>query len=537
MNLRNLLFCILFPLCASAQIDSFHVEIEPFSIADMPASHSGAIATYNGRWIILGGRINGLHGFQSPFAFPNNGKNESVWIVDPISGQKWSASLTGLPVNLYEPLTSSNIPFYQDDNRLYMVGGYGWSDVAGDFRTFPTLTAIDLPCLHDAVVNGTSVETCFRQITDSVLAISGSHLKKLNDRYYLIFGHRFDGIYAVNNGNNAFYHQTYSNEVRSFQIQDDGVNLAITDYTALRDTVNFHRRDYNLVPQIFSDGEAGFTAFSGVFQYSVNLPYLNTIDVRESSATVVPNFDQHLSQYHSAVMPVYDSTGNVMHSYFFGGMSRFTIDSLTQELVDDTLVPFVKTISRISRFADGSMVEEQLPISFPEFLGSNMEFVPAPGVPLKQDAILNVNKMQEDRQLAGYLVGGIWSPMANISSIDPSMSSANAQVYAVYIVRSSNDTGIVTQTLEANLPLAAFSCAPNPAIGSTQINLKLHQAGQVQLAAYTRKGELVEIISNQFMQAGEHKINWSVSSLSSGTYILRARMNGVTKTVSIIINP
>ncbi len=166
-----------------------------------------------------------------------------------------------------------------------------------------------------------------------------------------------------------------------------------------------------------------------------------------------------------------------------------------------------------------------------------MEFVPAPGVPLKQDAILNVNKMQEDRQLAGYLVGGIWSPMANISSIDPSMSSANAQVYAVYIVRPSNDTGIVTQTLEANLPLAAFSCAPNPAIGSTQINLKLHQAGQVQLAAYTRKGELVEIISNQFMQAGEHKINWSVSSLSSGTYILRARMNGVTKTVSIIINP
>jgi hypothetical protein len=127
--------------------------------------------------------------------------------------------------------------------------------------------------------------------------------------------------------------------------------------------------------------------------------------------------------------------------------------------------------------------------------------------------------------------------MANISSIDPSMSSANAQVYAVYIVRSSNDTGIVTQTLEANLPLAAFSCAPNPAVGSTQINLKLQQAGQVQLAAYTRKGELVEIISNQFMQAGEHKINWSVSNLSSGTYILRARMNGVTKTVSIIINP
>jgi hypothetical protein len=236
-------------------------------------------------------------------------------------------------------------------------------------------------------------------------------------------------------------------------------------------------------------------------------------------------------------MPVYDSTGNVMHSYFFGGMSRFTIDSLSQEMVDDTLVPFVKTISRVSRFADGSLNEEQLPIHFNEFLGSNMEFVPAPGVPMKSHGILNVNQMQEDRQLAGYLIGGIWSPMANISSIDPSMSSANTQVYAVYIARTPSDTGIVTHTLDAKLALAAFSCAPNPAKEETQFQLNIATGGNVQIAAYDQKGACVGVIFNQFLPKGEHQIQWPTNHLMPGVYYVRARMNGVSKRLSILIHP
>jgi hypothetical protein len=537
MRFALLLLLSTLSISTQAQIDSFRVEIEPYVLNDMPGIHSGAVASYNGRWIIIGGRVNGLHGFQSPFAFPTSGKNEFAWVIDPISGQKWSSPMSSLPVDMYESLTSSNIPFCQVENTLYMVGGYGWSDVANDFKTFHTLSSIDLSCLHDAIVNQTSLETCIRQISDSVLAISGAHLKKLEDRFYLVFGHRFDGIYAVNNGNNAFYHQTYSNEIRSFTITDDGQSLAIGDYQALRDSIQFHRRDYNLVPQIFPDGSEGFTAFSGVFQYQANLPYLNTINISSDSAHVVPNFDQHLSQYHNAVMPVYDSTGNVMHSYFFGGMSRFTIDSLSQEMVDDTLVPFVKTISRVSRFADGSLNEEQLPIHFNEFLGSNMEFVPAPGVPMKSHGILNVNQMQEDRQLAGYLIGGIWSPMANISSIDPSMSSANTQVYAVYIARTPSDTGIVTHTLDAKLALAAFSCAPNPAKEETQFQLNIATGGNVQIAAYDQKGACVGVIFNQFLPKGEHQIQWPTNHLMPGVYYVRARMNGVSKRLSILIHP
>ena len=535
MRLRFYILSILFPLFTSAQTDSFQLEIEPFIIPEMPGIHSGAIASYNGRWILMGGRMNGLHGFQSPFAFPNSGKNENAWVIDPISKQIWTTSLASLPTELYEPLTSSNIPYHQDGNRLYMIGGYGWSDSVNDFKTFSTLTSIDLACLHDAVISGNPTESCFRQINDSALASCGSNLAKIDDRYYLVFGHEFNGIYAVNNGNNAFFTQKYSNEVRSFNINDDGQNLSISNYSALRDSVNFHRRDYNLVPQIFPDGTEGLTAFSGVFQYQANLPFLNTINITPNSTSVVPDFDQHLSQYHNAVLPVYDSTGNVMHSYFFGGMSRFTLDSLTGELVDDTLVPFVKTISCVSRFADGTMSEEQLPIQLPDYLGSNMKFIPAAGIPLKMNEIVEVNKLLENRQLAGYLIGGILSPMPNISSIDPSMSSANSQVYAVYITQASQDTGFVTQSLNVNYALSSFNCAPNPAIGNTTLNVNINTSGPLQIVAYSRQGKLVEVIYNQTIEKGSHKVLWSTENLSAGVYIIKARMNGISKNISVIV--
>jgi hypothetical protein len=180
--------------------------------------------------------------------------------------------------------------------------------------------------------------------------------------------------------------------------------------------------------------------------------------------------------------------------------------------------------------------EEELPISFPDYLGSNMHFIPAAGVPLKSYAIIDVNKMIANRQLAGYLVGGILSPMANISSIDASMSSANTQVYAVYISRSTSDTGVVTQTRNVNLPLAAFNCYPNPASGSTTLNLNINTSGPLQIAAYTRQGKLVEVIYNQTIQKGSHKIPWSTENLSSGVYIMKARMNGISKNISIIVN-
>jgi len=522
----------------SAQMDTFRVEIEPLTFDNSPGVHSGALATYNGKWIYIGGRINGLHGFLSPFAFPSDGKNENVYVIDPGTRQVWSGSIASLSENLYEPLTSSNIPFCQDENALYMAGGYGWSNAANNFKTFPVLTRVDLACIHDAVINGSDLTGCFRQMTDSLLAVTGGHLKKVDDAFYLVFGHRFDGIYSVLNPGNSSHVQTYSNEIRKFQVEDDGTNMSLTNYTALRDTVNFHRRDYNLVPQIFPDLSFGFTAFSGVFQYNSLLPYLSTIDIKNGQSALVPGFDQHLSQYHSAVMPVYDSLNNVMHNFFFGGMSRFTIDTATAEMVDDTLVPFVKTISSVTRFGDGTLQENQLDISFQNYLGTNMEFIPASGIPMLKDNIVDVNKITGNKTLAGYLFGGIKSPEANISATAPASSEANTEIFAVYISRADEDSSTVSNgKYISNLPLDAFSCYPNPATTSITLEFDLNEPGKVQLAAFTRKGELLAALANKNFPAGKNVITWNTSGIAAGTYHVRAKMKNSTKTISVIIKP
>jgi len=519
-----------------AQSDTLNIEIEPLVISEMPGFHSGAIVPFNGRWIAIGGRTNGLHGFQSAFSFPFNGKNMNAYLIDPITGTKASASMQDLPEAIYEPLTSSNIPFCSDASYLYMAGGYGWNESAGDYITFPSIFRIDLACLETAILAGQLNENCFEKIDDERMAISGGHLKILDGKFHLVFGHRFDGIYAVNNGNNAFYNQTYSNEIRRFNLVETVNGIAIVNYEAQQDTVNFHRRDYNLVHQIFPDGSDAFTAFSGVFQKNAVLPYLNTVDITSTSANVVPNFDQHLSQYHNAVMPVFDSTANLMHTYFYGGMSRFRIDTQTQEMLDDTLVPFVKTISRVSRDAGGILTEEQLPIEMPALLGSNMEFLIADGVETDQYGIILSNKLPAGRNLVGYLVGGILSPEANISDSDPTVSEANSQVYSVYINKASNDSGVVTN-IKTNdyLSFGGLTLRPNPATDYTIAEISLNKASNTSAALYDRSGKLIMNLLAKKLPAGIHPIKISTSELSSGVYFLKARADGVTKTISLII--
>ena len=518
------------------QQDTFNIEIEPIILENMPGLHSGAIGTINNRWIFIGGRTNGLHGFQSPFAFPTDNRNTTVYVVDKNSGEIWSSSLEGFPTNLFEPLTSSNIPYYQDGNILYMLGGYGWSDAINNFKTFSTLTKIDLVCLHDAVLSQSALVDCFEQIENPEFAVCGGSLKKLNNRFYLVFGHKFDGIYSVINPANNFHVQRYSNSIKSFEI--DATTLEISDLRIHQDSINFHRRDYNLVPQVFPDRSEGFTAFSGVFQYQSVLPYLNTIDITEDTALVVPNFDQHLSQYHSAVVPVYDSTYNVMHTFFFGGMSRFSIDGQTQTLVDDTLIPFVKTISCVSRFANGNMEEKQLGISFPDYLGSNMEFIPVEDLPKTSTNIIKVNRFTAQRTLVGYLVGGIKSPDANISATGPGQSEANTAIYEVYIVRTASDDGTVSLKNIKNTPvLTSFQCFPNPALISTQFNLQLSKKSAVELVAYDRSGRMIQRICNKKMNAGENIVSWNVSDIISGTYIVKAKVDGMIKSISVLVNP
>ncbi len=528
--MRFLVFLTLIIFCGKNSFaqQQFTVDIEEITVPNFPAFHSGAYAELNGKWIFIGGRTNGLHGFHTGDGFPFFGINNTIYVVDIITQDIFSYSADSLSENIREAITSSNMQFYQNGNTLYMQGGYGWKESEQEFRTFPTLTAIDLPDLVNAVINNTSITSYFRQIENDTLAITGAHLQKLDNTYYLVFGHRFDGTYSENT-TGGFFTQTYSNSVRTFSINDDGNNLSVSNFTENTDTNNFHRRDYNLVPQIFPDGEQGFTAFSGVFQKGINIPYFTTIDINANGTTHIPGFNQNLSQYHNAVVPLYDSVGNTMHSLFFGGMSMYRLDTLNSELITDSLVPFVNTISKVTRSAENTLSEFLLSDSMPGFLGSNSHFIPLDNITKYDNGVLKLNSIT-GRTLIGHIVGGIESPEANISETDPSLSIASNRIFEVYIETSP----ISVQEIKVREP-ATLLVFPNPANDLIQLEINSSGKENIEVILLNSRGVILEKYFSSKSFSGTKKLTKNISSLPAGLYYIALQTDKFSRAQRLIV--
>ena len=192
----------------SAQESPFQLSLEPLNIPEVGGLHVFALAEHDGKWLILGGRLDGLHERQPWSAFDEAGMNKQITVIDPVNKQKWSAPLTSLPAAMQEQLSSTNMQFQQHGNMLYFVGGYGYSTIALNHITHNKLTAIDVPSTINAVINGTSFTGFFRQIEDAQFAVTGGYLEMIYDTYYLVGGNKFDGAYNPNS--NPTFTQVYT---------------------------------------------------------------------------------------------------------------------------------------------------------------------------------------------------------------------------------------------------------------------------------------------------------------------------------------
>lgn len=515
---------------ANAQ-QGFTVHVLPSTITAAPAIHSGAFAEWNNKWIFIGGRIDGLHIMQANQAFPTYGRNDSVYVVDPVANTSVAAYVFQLPSYMAEALTSSNMQSYQNGQYLYMIGGYGKSDSLATHTTFPSLISIDLDCLVNAVQSSSAINSCFRQVVDTNLAVSGGELEKIDSTYYLVFGHRFEGSYAINQTILPFY-QAYTNSIRKFSINDDGVNLSISNYTTITDTNNFHRRDYNLVPQYFPNREFGITAFGGVFQKNIDRPYLTPIDITSTNVTHQSAFNQNLEQYTTANLPVYDSLNNFMHTVFFGGMSLFTLDTTSMSLVQDTLVPFIKAITRVERDAAGNLTEYQMPEQMPGFLGSNSFFIADHSASYYDAGIVNLNNLSGNTRV-GYIVGGIRSDAENIASLDPSgMSRPNATVYEVYVDKTIDNV----QDLAVRNDINNLLVYPNPVSNTMYLDFTLLNSGKCDVSLYSLQGALVRKLYSENRDKGDVHLKMHTSGISKGVYFCMIKSEKSVKLVKVIIN-
>ncbi|MES2556904.1 MAG: T9SS C-terminal target domain-containing protein [Bacteroidota bacterium] len=444
--MKNGLFVLLllvFGNLNAQSINDYSVYLKPKQIPEMMGIQSFAFGQAEGKWVLVGGRLDGLHRRQPFAAFDSIGHNNHIIVIDPKSGELWKSPVDQLPANLRDQLKGTNICFTQNGDQLVLVGGYGIGELAADHQTFPFVTTVQLPALIKAVQDNQLEASLFHQTYDSLAAVTGGQLLRLGSVFYLVGGHRFDGRY--NPADRPTFVQTYTNSVRRFTLDAAGNPTWLPAFT---DSVNMHRRDFNVVLNQLPNGQTSLTAFSGVFQHNVDLPYQTAINITEKGLTEQPGFYQYYNHYHCADVSLFDPKTDEMHTLFFGGIAQY-YDSLGI-LVQDNGVPFVSTISRVTRQPDGSMTECKFPVDMPALLGAGSEFIASTDLPRTDNGVA-IFDAREDSLFLGTIVGGIASTGRNIFWInDDAESSASSGMFDVYLVKNA---GVQRENLASNNPL------------------------------------------------------------------------------------
>lgn len=526
---------LLTTVSSFSQKAEFQVELTPVSIPSLGGIQSFAFAQHNGKWLLLGGRLDGLHQRQPFASFDLAGHNNLLIVVDPVTKQSWSKSISSLPTAVQDQVKSTNAEFFQEGNFLYLIGGYGYSSTFSDHTTFDKLTAIDVPATISAVMNNTAITGLFRQISDPKFQVTGGRLEKIYDTYYLVGGQKFIGRYnPMGPTHGPGFIQEYTNEIRKFIINDNGSSLSVTHRGVWRDTNNLHRRDYNVTPQIMPNGQEGLTAFSGVFQKNADLPFLNCVNIDSNGHTTNNSFSQYYNHYHCANIPLYSEYYSEMSTVFFGGIAQYYDNSGV--LTQDNNVPFVNTIARVTRDVGGNMAEYKLPITMPSLLGAGSEFIPLTTISRYHNGVIKLDSLNADTTLVGYIFGGISSTAPNIFfSNTGTQSSASNQLFEVRIVKG-NTYGIpeLNKQSTGSLKLLVY---PNPNDGVFKLSYTLNQTSNVSIQIFSTEGKLISESNLKNVSDGNHDFTERIEHImESGIYLVQIKTDYESATQRIILN-
>lgn len=530
--IRHLLILVsLFVLFSgNTQILPYKIVIDSITVPELGGLQSYAIGQANGKWLIFGGRLDGLHRRQPWATFDVAGHNNQILVVDPISKQKWACALNELDTSLREQLSSANMQFVQRENILFLLGGYGYSAVKEDHISFPNFTTVDVPGLIDAVIHKKPIASFFHQITEERFALCGGQMMLLDNDLYVVGGNRFDGKY--NPMDNPTFVQTYSNSVQRYTVELNGLVPSIRQHASFTDETLMRKRDFNVQPTILENGEQGLISFSGVFQKGFNMPYLNAVLIDKNGMKEIPDFAQYYNHYHCANTALYEPRNQSTHHLFFGGIAQYYDSS--GMLVQDNDVPFTPAITYILRQSNGQMTEYKLPVQLPGYLGAASEFIPTHNLPLLSNEIIDLSKLSGDSILIGYLYGGIKSSAANIFWINTGVeSTASQMIYPIILVRTNQPEFIENKQSTNGLQLQVF---PMPLEKQILFKYTIKEGQSAYLELLDKNGELVKKKIFKKLSVGKQTSTLKYRKLKMGDeYLLRFSANGLTVEQYLIV--
>ncbi len=267
---------------------------------------------------------------------------------------------------------------------------------------------------------------------------------------------------------------------------------------------------------VFPDGSEGYTISSGVFQINVDLPFLYPVDIKATGYFPQTDFNQYLSNYHSGKVGLYDSTQNRMHSLFFGGISQYYYNGTA--LVQDNNVPFVKTISRVTRLADGSLNEYQLPIEMPNLKGAGAEFIPNTVLPHFENDVIKLNDITANEFVIGHIYGGIQSPSLNpFTNNQTTTTTADNVIYEVKLIKTPP---LGVQEINGKNPFS-FNVFPNPTTnGKVKIEFDLPYPTTIDYFISSLDGKIIDDGEINSAKEGHNTMNFEIDNVANQTVIV-----------------
>lgn len=450
----------LSPVLPGSQLPfSIEIKLADFQLPD--GLHSNVSAIWDGKWLLLAGRVNGMHGFNNnDDNFPPSKQNTTLYVIDPIAKRAYSRSLedsySGLTQNQIDLLSVTSPQAYQSGSTLYMTGGYGVDSSTGLFDTKDVLTALDVPGLIHWVLHPTSdkkAASYIRHLSHPIFQVTGGYMAQMkkNEPTLLVFGQNFTGFYrGSSNGN-------YTMQVRAFHIIDDGEHLDIRIKGATPEIPDpdFRRRDLNVIPCVeCKKGKLSpyLTALSGVFTPTDGMwtvpvtifPSGKTFMEDPSSPTA---FKQAMNNYVSASVGMFSEKHDDMYTVLLGGIS-FGYFSNGSFMTDPEL-PFINQITTIrrnkERLFEQFLMDGQYPVILstgsnpgnPLLFGAGAGFMPADGLPMYSNSVVKYDELKKHKKnVLGYIVGGIQSTVPNTQTM--SDSTGSPYIFEVILHHSSH---------------------------------------------------------------------------------------------------
>jgi hypothetical protein len=276
-----------------------------------------------------------------------------------------------------------------------------------------------------------------------------------------------------------------------------------------------------------SQGERKYVISSGVFQPQVDLPFLYPVDLNSNGIVADTGFSQRLSNYHSAKASIYDPSNQSMHYLFLGGISQYQYQN--GQVVADATVPFVRTISRLTRTSQGQWSEFPLGM-MPGYLGAGAELVIDHQNPaFNSDEIFTLPSSNlPDSLFLGWMVGGISSSIPNaFTSNSTGSTSANPLVYEVWL----KNNRVATTTMEETSPYGLW----NSSNQELWIRWEMKAGGSVKLSLTSLEGKSVRKRVIKTVEPGFREHVWDVQDLSAGMYVFQIQWEGKTFSQKIYI--